>query len=117
MKKNKINFNYSPAYEAEERPVNRREIEKRYAEMYKKLQRHDEMAVDMVEDARSRFYAGLDPRRRQEVADAGMVQEDPHAIANLSPRFIHREYSNEGFYSTPFLDDLAYGPDRFDGEY
>jgi hypothetical protein len=58
-----------------------------------------------INDARSTFYAGIDPRRRREVADSGMVQEDPRAIANLSTVPIHREYTRFGFYSTPYIDD------------
>jgi len=103
---------YSPLYEAEERPITRREIDRRYKEMYHQIQRHDERALARVQDPRSIFYAGIDPRRRQEVAEAGMIQEDENALANLSPVPIHREYSREGFYTTPYLDDLGWGPTK-----
>ena len=53
----------------------------------------------------SDLYAGIDPRRRREVADSGMVQEDHTKIANLPSRPIHTEYKRFGFYSTPYIDD------------
>lgn len=57
------------------------------------------------------FFAGVDPRRRQELADAGMVHEDHTAMANLSPQAIHREYPKDGtgFVFTPYLDDTRVG--------
>lgn len=111
----KRDFSYGPLYEAEERPIDREEIEGVYKEVYRQLQRYDERALDRVQDARDRFYAGIDPRRRQEVAEGGMVQEDENAIANLSPEPIHREYSMQHFYSNPYLDDLSWGKKKFRG--
>jgi len=51
------------------------------------------------------FYENIDPRRRQEMKDARMVQEDRNAIANLSPKFIHREYNQNAFNQQPIADD------------
>lgn len=48
-----------------------------------------------------------DPRRRQELADGGMVREDQQAMANLSPRAIHHEYPRLGYYSNPYIDSLS----------
>ena len=42
---------------------------------------------------RETFMANVDPRRRQEASDARMVSEDPRAVANLSGRFIQREFN------------------------
>ena len=36
--------------------------------------------------------ANVDPRRKQELADARMIQEDQSAMSNLSERAIHREF-------------------------
>ena len=36
------------------------------------------------------LYENTDPRRRQELADARMIQEDPNSMANLSGTPIHR---------------------------
>jgi len=64
-----------------------------------------------LQDMRSAFYAGVDPRRRREMADGGMVQEDRNAMANLSGVPIHREYPKDGtgFIFTPYLDDTREG--------
>jgi hypothetical protein len=48
-----------------------------------------------------------DPRRRQELADGGMVREDQNAMANLSPRAIHHEYPRLPYYSSPYIYSLA----------
>lgn len=57
-----------------------------------------------VADIRSHFYTGIDPRRRQEMADSHMVEEDDKAMANLSPQPIHKEYPRISWYSNPFMD-------------
>lgn len=46
----------------------------------------------VLHDLQSTFYSGLDPRRRWEKGMGGLVKEDHNAMANLSPRFIHKEY-------------------------
>jgi hypothetical protein len=43
------------------------------------------------------FYGNVDPRRKQELTDSRMVQEDHNAMANLSSRFIHREFNPDKF--------------------
>jgi hypothetical protein len=58
-----------------------------------------------VRDMRSEFFAGIDPRRKWEVADAGMVQEDDTAMANLSMTPVHEEYPTFAFYDNPYSDD------------
>lgn len=65
---------------------------------------HNDNAYQNVADIRSIFYTGIDPRRRQEMADSYMVQEDPNAVANLSERAIHKEYPQISWYSNPFID-------------
>ena len=44
------------------------------------------------EPMRDTFYGIINPRRKQEVADSRMIQEDHAAMSNLSPRAIHREF-------------------------
>jgi hypothetical protein len=102
-----IRYTYSPDFEASERPVNRKDIKDIYQELNWKLQRHDERAMKRVRDMHSSFFAGLDPRRKQEVAEAGMIQEDDRQVANLPQDFINREYSDSYFYTTPYLDDIT----------
>ena len=65
---------------------------------------HNAQAYANVADIRSHFYTGIDPRRRQEMADSHMVEEDDKAMANLSPQFIHKEYPRITWYSNPFMD-------------
>jgi hypothetical protein len=38
-----------------------------------------------------------DPRRRQELQDSRMIQEDQNDIANLSRRFINKEFDANRF--------------------
>lgn len=40
------------------------------------------------------FFANVDPRRKQELADARMIQEDHNDIANLSGRVINRQFDS-----------------------
>ena len=87
------------------RQRNRREVRESTAVWDRKNAERQNFNLERVENNASYLYAGIDPRRRQEVADSGMVQEDPNAIANLSGTPIHREYTRFGFYSTPYIDD------------
>jgi hypothetical protein len=90
------------------RPVkerSRKQVEEVFSTMEIKRDIRNQFNYDRVQDIYSSFYAGLDPRRRTEMADGGMVKEDPRAMANLSPEFIHREYPRSGFYSSPYIDD------------
>lgn len=69
-------------------------------------ERHDAIAYQRIKDLNDAFYGGIDPRRRQEMADAGMIQEDQRAMANLPTQARHMQYPSLGFYSTPFIDDM-----------
>ena len=42
--------------------------------------------------AEATFRSVIDPRRKQEIKDSQMVQEDHYAVANLSETFINHEY-------------------------
>lgn len=57
------------------------------------------------------FYAGVDPRRRQEMMDASMIHEDHSAIANMPRGVIMREYPKVGHTAAPYLDDTIEGVD------
>jgi len=65
---------------------------------------HNQRAYDNVRDMRSIFYTGIDPRRRQEMADSYMVHEDNNAMANLSGHPIQKEYPRISWKSNPFMD-------------
>lgn len=60
---------------------------------------------DQLQSPEYYFYAGIDPRRRNEAADAGMVREDRTKIANLSDRFIHEQYPSSGFNHVFYRSD------------
>lgn len=87
------------------RAINRDEMLSVYGNVEVKSEMYSQRAYDRVEEMYSSFYAGLDPRRRQEAADGGMVKEDRKAIANLSERPVHREYPPAGYYANPYIDD------------
>lgn len=83
----------------------RQEAMRVYENMEMKEEGRNNYNYAQTSELYSKFYAGLDPRRRTEMADAGMVKEDDNAMANLSPAVIHREYPRSGYYSNPFIDD------------
>jgi len=66
--------------------------------------RRNELVMERLRDIGYMFYAGTDYRRRQEIADGNMVQEDHNAMANLSPTPRHIEYKRAGYFDTPFFD-------------
>ncbi len=43
------------------------------------------------------FMSQVDPRRRQELSDARIIQEDDRAMANLSERAIHKQFNANRF--------------------
>jgi len=85
----------------------RREVRSSTAGWERKQEVEQHLNFERVKHEASPLYAGIDPRRWREVADSGMVQEDPNAIANLPTRPIHREYTRFGFFSTPYIDDTT----------
>lgn len=87
------------------RQKSRKEVRATTEQMYKNEEANERANFERAQSAASAFYAGIDPRRRVEIADAGMVQEDPGAIANLPTRFIHTEYPRFGFKTRPYIDD------------
>jgi hypothetical protein len=51
------------------------------------------------------FYDNIDPRRRREVADSRMIQEDHRAMANLPTKGFQRQFNPGSFCRPPFGDD------------
>ncbi|MGA8764229.1 MAG: hypothetical protein WB562_15280 [Candidatus Sulfotelmatobacter sp.] len=69
---------------------------------------HDELLREDMKLARLDYPEQIvDPRRRQELADGGMVREDRKSMANLSNTAIHHEYPRLKYYSTPYIGSLA----------
>ncbi len=60
-------------------------------------------------------YAGMEPRRRQELEDAGMIHEDHRQVANLPQEVVMRPYPMPGGYTPEDLDDTLRGIDRQTG--
>jgi hypothetical protein len=58
------------------------------------------------------YYAGAEPRRRQEMEDAGMIHEDRRRIANLPQEVMIRPYPMTGPYMPETIDDTIRGVDR-----
>lgn len=98
----KSNIRRSPK---EERAIDRKEVMKVSVNSYnKEMADFEHPAYERIEDIRSAFYGGIDPRRRQEVSDGGMIQEDPKAMANCPTEALHHEYPSAGYYTTPYID-------------
>ncbi len=57
-------------------------------------------------------YAGDLARRHQEMQDAGMIHEDPRAIANMPQEVMIKPYPKPGPYLPEGLDDTIAGVDR-----
>ena len=58
------------------------------------------------------FYAGMEPRRRQEMEDAGYIHEDHSQIANLPQGVIMKPYPHTGPYLPEGLEDSIRGIDH-----
>lgn len=58
------------------------------------------------------LYAGMEPRRRRELEDAGMIHEDHRAIANLPQEVMIKPYPMTGPYMPEELDDSEVGVRR-----
>ncbi len=57
-------------------------------------------------------YEGHEGRRRQEMADGGMIHEDHSAIANMPQNVMMKPYPKEGNYMPEDLNDTLVGVDK-----
>lgn len=62
--------------------------------------------------AKKRFHMGDMGERDQEARDFTMLSEDKHAIANLPPKSVYREWPKAGDYMMSDLNDTITGIDR-----
>lgn len=62
--------------------------------------------------ASAEHYAGMEPRRRQELEDMGMIHEDHREIANLPQNVMMKPYNYESGYLPEDLDDTIRGIER-----
>lgn len=87
--------------------------EKEHDMMARENDRGEVRAMHRVSSMRSsEHYAGMEPRRRQEMADAGMINEDHSAVANLPQDVHYKPYPRGGSYLPEGLDDTIRGVDR-----
>jgi hypothetical protein len=59
---------------------------------------------------------GMDPRRRQEMEDAGMIREDHSAVANLPQMVKYHDWPANDDYPRYGLDDTIKGIDKQERE-
>lgn len=78
----------------------RKRARENYSHCYTK-----EVALDAMQDTMRRtFFENIDPRRRQEMSDGGIIRENDNDMANLPRQAIHHEYPRAGYYSSSLLD-------------
>lgn len=83
--------------------IGRNQSRSQYSEIF-----HDELEREDRKLMTTRYpELTVDPRRRQELADGGIVREDRRGMANLSNTAIHHEYPRLGYYSNPYIDSLT----------
>jgi hypothetical protein len=114
--RSRIPYDYQPADQysdkSQERALRRHEVRAIYDLVYRDEQERDQRSFERVRDINGEFYAGLDPRRRQEIADGGMIREDQNQMANCPRMAMHHEYPQTPYYKTPYVDDLVRGIDN-----
>ena len=104
MKKSFLRSIKDPKYCAEQ--VSRGEERARYEGLLDIARAYNAENLERSRNMASRYYAGIDPRRRREMADGGMVREDRNGMANLPRQAIHTEYPDRfSFGQSPFIDD------------
>jgi len=110
-----VKYDYQPqdqySDKAQERAIRRHEVRAIYDQMYRENQERDQRAFERLREMKNEFYAGVDPRRRQELSDAGMIREDHNAMANLPRQAQHHEFPQQPFYESPYFADIRRGVD------
>ena len=72
--------------------------------------RGEERSLYRKKMKKEEHYAGMEPRRRQELEDAGMIREDRNAVANL-PQYVKYEAYPKTDYDRYDLNDDIRGID------
>lgn len=83
-----------------------------HADHFNDEMHHDQDKGGFIFKAAYEPYAGNDARRTQEMQDAGMIRENPHAIANLPQEVMIRPYPKTGPYMPEGLNDDISGIDQ-----
>ena len=79
-----------------------------YNDLYDDEKQLEHIVRDRENDMKSFFWQGIDPRRRQEFADGGIIKEDYTAMGNCPTQPIHKEYPKISYYASP-QDDFIPG--------
>lgn len=112
----RMSYDYMPGNQytdkAQEVAIRRHKARENYAKMYDLEQRRDQRAFERLKDMENEFYQGVDPRRREEIADGGMVREDHNAMANLPRQAIHCEFPQAPYYASNYIDNAQRGVDN-----
>lgn len=87
------------------RTMSRNEILETYKVSGIKEEIKSDYSYRMTQEMYSSFYAGIDPRRRPEMADGSMVKEDRNAMANCPIKGYQKEYPRAGYYANPYIQD------------
>jgi hypothetical protein len=83
--------------------ISRREAKEQYEKTFR-----DELRREDAKLARLDYPTDvMDPRRRQEFADGGIIREDDRAFANLPAQAINHEYPSFGYYSNPYMSSIG----------
>lgn len=85
--------------------------------MKDRMQEKEGMQSYLENHRSNEMYAGMDARRRQEMEDAGMINEDHRQVANLPQEVIMKAYPKTGPYLPEVLNDTLAGVDKqMDGD-
>ncbi len=79
---------------------------------HKAEMRHHERSEHRMKGMRGGHYEGAEPRRRQEMEDAGMIREDHSAVANLPQGVVMSYYPKDSGFLPENLDDTIRGIDH-----
>ena len=77
----------------------------------KDVMRGEERAMYRKVGAWDGYYAGPEPRRRQEMEDSMMIHEDHSQIANFPQQVMIKPYPKTGPYNPEILNDDVSGVD------
>jgi hypothetical protein len=72
---------------------------------------HDSKGAHNFRPEHNEHYAGMESRRAEEMRDAGMIQENRSAIANLPQEVMIKPYPKAGYALPEGLDDTIRGVD------
>jgi len=86
---------------------------KRYHQSFRdRMHEHDAMEHKRASMRGDTNPTMMDPRRRMEMEDSGMISEDHSAVANLPQQQVYRPYGYSYKWTPEVIDDTIAGVDR-----